>query len=129
VIVPGGVISYLDMCREEGINLQRGMNYRSGGRPSVILMSQRRGAPYDDRVEQNGRVLIYEGHDTPQTRGARIRRRSTSRNAVQAASSHKTDCFYKLHAVIGKGVHELNTCVCTRRCVLAFGLSTAPSAY
>jgi hypothetical protein len=69
VVVPGAVISYLDMCREEGVNLQRGMNYRSGGRPSVILMSLRPGAPYDDRVEQDGRVLIYEGHDTPQTRG------------------------------------------------------------
>jgi hypothetical protein len=63
------VIAYLDMCREEEVNLQRGMNYRSGGRPSVILMSLRPGAPYDDRVEENGRVLIYEGHDSPQTRG------------------------------------------------------------
>jgi hypothetical protein len=69
VVVPGEVISYLDMCREEGVNLQRGMNYRSGGRPSVILMSLRPGAPYDDRVEEDGRVLIYEGHDRPQTRG------------------------------------------------------------
>jgi hypothetical protein len=28
-------------------------------------MSLRRGAPYADRVEENGRVLIYEGHDMP----------------------------------------------------------------
>jgi hypothetical protein len=28
-------------------------------------MSVRRGAPYADRVEENGRVLIYEGHDMP----------------------------------------------------------------
>jgi hypothetical protein len=26
-------------------------------------MSQREGAPYADRVEEDGRVLIYEGHD------------------------------------------------------------------
>lgn len=32
---------------------------------SVVLMSVRRGAPYADRVEENGRVLIYEGHDMP----------------------------------------------------------------
>ena len=32
---------------------------------SVVLMSVRRGAPYADRVEESGRVLIYEGHDMP----------------------------------------------------------------
>ena len=69
MLVPGEVISYLEMCREEGVNLQRGMNFGTSGRPSIILMSRRPGAPYDDRIEEDGRVLIYEGHDTPQTRG------------------------------------------------------------
>ncbi len=32
-------------------------------------MSQRSGAPYQDRVEQDGRIIIYEGHDLPRTRG------------------------------------------------------------
>ncbi|HEX4001580.1 MAG TPA: HNH endonuclease signature motif containing protein [Candidatus Acidoferrales bacterium] len=36
---------------------------------SVILMSLRRGAPYDDRIEDSGRTLIYEGHDIPRTKG------------------------------------------------------------
>lgn len=31
----------------------------------MILMSTRVGAPYKDRVEEGGRVLIYEGHDNP----------------------------------------------------------------
>jgi len=53
------------MCNEEGINLQRGMNFRLRGKTSVILMSLRPGAPYADRIEDNGRVLIYEGHDIP----------------------------------------------------------------
>ena len=61
----GEVISYLKMCNEEGINLQRGMNFRLRGRTSVILMSLRPGAPYADRIEDNGSVLIYEGHDIP----------------------------------------------------------------
>lgn len=65
MIESGDVISYLEMCREEGLNLQRGMNFRLHGRFSVILMSLRPGAPYADRIEENGRVLIYEGHDTP----------------------------------------------------------------
>lgn len=60
---PGDIVSYLDMCREEGASLQRGMNYRLKGGMSVVLMSIRKGAPYQDRVEDEGRVLIYEGHD------------------------------------------------------------------
>ena len=62
---PGDVISYMEMCSKEGINLQRGMNFRLKGTYSVILMSQRRNAPYADSVEENGKVLIYEGHDVP----------------------------------------------------------------
>jgi len=45
--------------------IQRGMNFRLRNKASVVLMSVRRGAPYADRVEENGRVLIYEGHDMP----------------------------------------------------------------
>ena len=65
----GEVISYLSMCNQEGVNLQRGMNFRLRGKTSVILMSLRPGAPYADRIEDNGRVLIYEGHDTPRRKG------------------------------------------------------------
>ena len=61
----GDVISYLEMCTAEGVNLQRGMNFRLGKTYSVILMSVRPNAPYADRIEENGRVLIYEGHDVP----------------------------------------------------------------
>jgi hypothetical protein len=68
MIEPGDVISYLDMCREERVNLQRGMNFRLGGSYSVILMSLRKNAPYADRIEDEGRVLIYEGHDIPKTK-------------------------------------------------------------
>jgi hypothetical protein len=67
---PGDVVSYIDMCQEEGVNLQRGMNYRLHGARTIILMSLRRGAPYADRVEDDGRVLVYEGHDVPRRVGA-----------------------------------------------------------
>lgn len=33
-------------------------------------MSRRRNAPYKDRIEDEGRVLIYEGHDVPKNSGA-----------------------------------------------------------
>ncbi len=55
------------MCRIEGVNLQRGMNFRLRNRFSIILMSLRSNAPYADRIEDNGRVLIYEGHDVSRT--------------------------------------------------------------
>lgn len=59
----GDVISYFNMCRHEGTSLQRGMNFRLHGRHSVILMSLRPNAPYADQIEEDGTVLIYEGHD------------------------------------------------------------------
>jgi hypothetical protein len=69
MISPGDVVSYLEMCADFGVNLQRGMNFRLKGVQSLILMSLRPGAPYGDRVEDGGRVIIYEGHDIPETVG------------------------------------------------------------
>jgi hypothetical protein len=64
---PGEVISYMEMCSTIGVNLQRGMNFRLKDGESIILMSLRPGAPYADRVEDEGRTLIYEGHDVVRT--------------------------------------------------------------
>ena len=61
----GDIISYHEMCTVEKAHLQRGMNYRLGKSYSVILMSVHKNAPYADKIEENGRVLIYEGHDIP----------------------------------------------------------------
>lgn len=72
MIKPGDVISYLEMCTDEGVNLQRGMNFRLRGNNSVILMSVRINAPYADRVEEDGHVLIYEGHDVSKTQDTPI---------------------------------------------------------
>ena len=64
---PGDVISYMEMCSTIGVNLQRGMNFRLRDAESIILMSLRPGAPYADRIEDEGRILIYEGHDVART--------------------------------------------------------------
>lgn len=65
-IFPGDIISHVQMCMEEGgVMLQRGMNFRLKGNTSVILMSLRTSAPYADAVLENGKILIYEGHDVP----------------------------------------------------------------
>ena len=61
------IISYLEMCQREDASLQRGMNYRLGGNQSVILMSVRPNAPYEDRIEDDGATLVYEGHDVPRS--------------------------------------------------------------
>ncbi len=53
------------MCRRERASLQQGMNFGLGGNHSVILMSVRPNAPYQDRLEDAGTTLVYEGHDMP----------------------------------------------------------------
>jgi hypothetical protein len=63
------ILSYVDMCQREGTSLQRGMNFRIRPTHSVVLTSVRPGAPYTDRFEEGGTVLIYEGHDTPRVTG------------------------------------------------------------
>jgi len=58
------ILSYREMCDTEGVQtLQRGMNYRLNPRYSVILMSQRSNAPYQDKIYENGVTIEYEGHD------------------------------------------------------------------
>ncbi len=63
---PDTVITYFAMCQEEGgTSLQRGMNFRLRPTHSVILMSQQERAPYTDRVEEDGTVIVFQGHNVP----------------------------------------------------------------
>jgi hypothetical protein len=66
----GEVISYLEMCQAWSASLQKGMNYHLRPGCSVILMSRRSNAPYRDEIEEEGRILIYEGHDVPRSSSA-----------------------------------------------------------
>lgn len=59
------VISYIEMCVREGVSLQAGMNFRLAATHSVILLSLRTNAPYNDQIQDGGFTLIYEGHDLP----------------------------------------------------------------
>lgn len=60
---PGDILTHAEMCQAEGGKyLQKGMNFRKS-RPSIFLMSRRPNAPYQDEIRDEGRVLIYEGHD------------------------------------------------------------------
>ena len=58
------IISYYELVGIEKQNLQRGMNYRCSKSHSVLLMSTRSNAPYDDEIAADGKILIYEGHDS-----------------------------------------------------------------
>ena len=55
------------MCHREKQQLQHGMNFAHAPGVSIFLMSRRRNAPYDDALSEDGRELIYEGHDVPRT--------------------------------------------------------------
>jgi hypothetical protein len=66
-IAAGEVISYHTMCGEEGVQLQRGMNFKLRSGRTVILMSRRANAPYRDEIVDEGTTIIYEGHDAPKT--------------------------------------------------------------
>jgi hypothetical protein len=65
----GQVISYIEMCQAWSVSFQKGMHFHLRPNLSVLLMSRRRNAPYRDRIEETGRVLIYEGHDAPRRQG------------------------------------------------------------
>jgi hypothetical protein len=60
------ILSYREMCdRERAQTLQRGMNYRIRPEYSIVLMSRRVNAPYEDRILDDGETIEYEGHDAP----------------------------------------------------------------
>ncbi|MDI6799470.1 MAG: hypothetical protein QMD53_02150 [Actinomycetota bacterium] len=63
------ILLYREMCDAEKVQtLQRGMNYRLNTKCSVILMSQRSNAPYNDKIHDDGITIEYEGHDIPRTK-------------------------------------------------------------
>src|ERR1700743_2492552 len=97
----GEIISYFDMCQAWSTSLQRGMNFHIRPDRSLILMSRRRDAPYRDRVEDDGRVIIYEGHDEPHTKAQPDPkhldqpRRSSSGSPTQNAQFERAALDYK----------------------------------
>jgi len=48
------------------------MNYQLGRNYSILLMSQRSNAPYNDRIYEDGITIEYEGHDAPKSTGIPI---------------------------------------------------------
>jgi hypothetical protein len=63
------IINYTDMTHREGMTLQKGMNFLANRPYAIILMSVRKGAPYQDQWHDDRGLLEYEGHDQPTRRG------------------------------------------------------------
>jgi hypothetical protein len=63
------ILTYWEMCAREKGSLQRGMYFRESPALSVVLMSRRPGAPYEDSLSDDGAELIYEGHDVKREPG------------------------------------------------------------
>ena len=57
------IFGYDKLVATEKANLQAGMNYREGKEYSIVLMSVRKGAPYEDAIDPVTGVVSYEGHD------------------------------------------------------------------
>lgn len=103
---PGDVISYLEMCSEERVNLQRGMNFHLSSAYSVILMSLRPGAPYADRIEADGRVLIYEGHNAPRNETNAYPKQIDQPMRNPSGTLTQNGLFYQAATSYKKGIKE-----------------------
>jgi hypothetical protein len=118
------IISYIEMCGREGLSLQRGMNFNPAPKHSIVLSSHSPGAPCEDRLEENGTVLIYEGHDEPrsaacpfpkvvdqplQTRSGRLTQNGLFHEAAQAFVAGQAEAFeVRVYEKIKDGIWSYN---------------------
>ena len=59
------VVSYTQLViKENGKQIQKGMNFAIQKTYSVVLMSTQKNAPYNDHILDDG-IIEYEGHDVP----------------------------------------------------------------
>ncbi len=126
MFLPGDIISYLQMCTEEGASLQAGMNFRLRSGRTIVLMSRRRDAPYIDRVEDSGRTIIYEGHDARKSDVRDPKTASQPRHTPTGALTQNGRFEQAAHDVrLGKRPPELVRVY--EKIHKEFGCSTAPS--
>ena len=58
------IIPYRKIEEIEGFRPERGMNYKIKDKNySIVLMSVAKGAPYKDKISEDGKEIIYEGHN------------------------------------------------------------------
>lgn len=91
------------MCQEESASLQRGMNFRLRANTSVILMSLRPGAPYADRIEDDGKTLVYEGHDLARRKGGPNPKRVDQPRTLPSGKPTQNGLFFDAAARAKRG--------------------------
>jgi len=101
--VANEIISYLEMCRREAVSLQRGMNFGLAGNHSVVLMSVRPNAPYEDELQDGGTVLIYEGHDEPRGSGVPDPKRVDQPEKTSSGNLTQNGLFFRAAQEAKKG--------------------------
>lgn len=60
------ILSYIELVNNEGMQVQKGMNFGIKKSYSIVLMSTQKNSPYNDRLLDDG-VIEYEGHDAPKS--------------------------------------------------------------
>ena len=93
---PGDIITYDELCLKEKAKLQHGMNFRlPATQRTVILMSQSKNAPYADEVKNEGKTLIYEGHDVPKTKGIEDPKKLDQRMTLPSGKLTRNGIFFE----------------------------------
>jgi hypothetical protein len=91
---PGDILTYSEMCQFEGESLRRGMNFRLKPDYSIVLMSACPDSPYTDIVKDEGKTLIYEGHNIPKRKGLKDPRHYDQPMAMPNGKLTQNGLFY-----------------------------------
>jgi hypothetical protein len=79
------ILSAAELIAREGVNLQKGMNYRdTGGLLSVFLVLSHDGV-FTDKWDADSEVYTYQGHDSTTVDGGNSLRRTQGKSADQIA--------------------------------------------
>lgn len=78
------IINHRTMCDLESKNLQAGMHFKlpKQSHYSVLLMSQLKNAPYQDKLGNDGLLIEYQGHDVPNSKKTNINPKITDQSTV-----------------------------------------------
>ena len=117
----GEIISCLELCIREKAHLQHGMNWRIQSTHSVFLMSTRKGSPYDDRIEDEGRTLIYKGHDAPKNTKSKEPKTVDQPRLLPSGNLTRNGVFAEAAEAYKAGLKPLEHQRCMRRLGPAYG--------
>jgi hypothetical protein len=104
------------------------MHYRLKQNISVILMSRRRDAPYRDRIEQDGSVVIYEGPNIPNKNGGPDPQTTDQPRKIPAGHYAKMVCLRKDFSISRETASPGTSLLSMKRFIEGFEHSTNSSS-